>query len=442
MIVCKFGGSSLAGAEQFRRVASIVRADPRRTVIVVSAPGRRSPDDPKVTDLLYTLHSHLLHGVPDEGIWETVAARYREIGQELSLPGVDEMLEETSAQLSPSTDESFLVSRGEYFCAKLLAAYLGFTFVDAADILRFSFDGSLNLPESERLAREAYDAAGPMVLPGFYGAYPGEGGGAGDIVLFPRGGSDVSGAYLARFLGAEVYENWTDVSGIRAADPRIVPHPHAIATITYEELRELSYMGAGVLHDESILPVQERGIAIHLRNTEDPTHPGTIISCGACREEAATPITGIAGKRGFVSFTIYKKHMSSEVGFLRRVLSIFEKYNISVEHTPSGMDRLSVIVAEGEGKLLHAVTADLEAIPGVSVKVERGLSLIAVVGRGMVGHPGICRAVFSILGEENINVRMIAQAPDELTVIIGVPDNLHERAIRALYEGLVRAGLL
>lgn len=435
MIITKFGGSSLASSAQFKKVKSIVTADKRRTVVVVSAPGKRFPGDNKLTDLLYILHGHLKYGVSDDGIWESVAARYREIAESLQIGDIDRLLREFASTLSKNTDLNFLVSRGEYFCARLMSEYLGYAFVDAADILRFSFDGSLQLEESEKRTREAYESRGPMVVPGFYGAYPN-----GDICLFPRGGSDVSGAYLARFLQAETYENWTDVSGICAADPRIVKNPKTMEKITYEELRELSYMGAGVLHDESILPVQERGIDIFLKNTEKPTRPGTCITKDA---GDGTPVTGIAGKKGFVSFTIHKKHMSSEVGFLRRVLSVFEKYGVNIEHTPTGMDSISVIVSEEQAaKPLYAIISEIEEMQGARVKLEKGLSLLAIVGRNMVGHSGICAAIFSILGKEKINVRMLAQAPEEVTVIVGIPEIDHERAIAALYEGLCEENLL
>ena len=436
MIVTKFGGSSLADSAQFQKVKSIITANDQRRVVVVSAPGKRFGEDNKITDLLYTLSGHLKYGVPDAGIRDAIAARYRDICESLSLQiDIAAELDEFEKSLSKTTDKSYLVSRGEYFCARLMSAYLGYAFVDAAEIIRFAFDGSLDLEESERLTKEAFAKYGRMVVPGFYGAYPN-----GDIHLFSRGGSDVTGAYLASFLQADAYENWTDVSGICAADPRIANHPKAMSTITYAELRELSYMGASVLHEESILPVQEKEITIHLRNTEDPDHEGTLITNDAGQ---GTPVTGIAGKKGFLSFTVHKKHMSSEVGFLRRVLSIFEKYGVNIEHTPSGMDSISVITAEEQAsRYVHAIISEIEEVPGSHVILERGISLIAVVGRNMVGHAGICAAIFSILGEQGINVKMLAQAPDEMTVIIGISDENHEKAIAALYEGLCKAELL
>lgn len=436
MIVTKFGGSSLADSAQFQKVKAIVDANPERRVVVVSAPGKRSSGDIKITDLLYTLSSHLKYGVPDETLWNAISERYLEIKTSLSLDiDIESELREFAGSLSKNTDRSYLVSRGEYFCARLMSAYLGFAFVDAADVMRFSFDGKLDLEASAALVQEAFEKHGSIVVPGFYGTYP-----DGDINLFSRGGSDITGSYLARFLNAEIYENWTDVSGICSADPRLVDHPKAIERITYEELRELSYMGANVLHEDSILPVQECGIAINILNTNEPENHGTIITQNA---GDGTPITGIAGKKGFVSFIIHKKHMSVEVGFLRKVLSVFEKYNVNIEHTPSGMDLLSVIVAEEQvARHVHTIISEIESTLGASVTLERDLSLIAVVGRNMAGRFGIDAAVFGILGENDISVKVIAQAPDELTIIVGIASENHEKAIACLYNGLCARNLL
>lgn len=436
MIVTKFGGSSLADSAQFQKVKAIIDANPARRVVVVSAPGKRFSGDNKITDLLYTLDSHLKYGVPDEGIWDAIAARYIEIRNTLSLDiDIESELREFAATLSKNTEQSYLVSRGEYFCARLMSAYLGFGFVDAADVMRFSFDGKLDVEASEVLVREAFDGYGSIVVPGFYGAYPN-----GDINLFSRGGSDITGSYLARFLNAEIYENWTDVSGICSADPRLADHPKAIERITYEELRELSYMGANVLHEDSILPVQECGIAINILNTNEPENHGTIITQNAGE---GMPITGIAGKKGFISFIIHKKHMSGEIGFLRKVLSVFEKYGINIEHTPSGMDMLSVIVAEEQAaKHVHTIISEIESTLDATVTIERDLSLIAVVGRNMAGKCGIDAAVFGILGENGISIKVIAQAPDELTIIVGIAGENHEKAIKCLYNGLCKKHLL
>ena len=436
MIVTKFGGSSLADSAQFKKVKAIVEADPRRQVVVVSAPGKRGSGDNKITDLLYTLDGHLRYGVPDDKIWDSIAARYTEIAESLGLDfDIAAELAAFEKTLNREIDQNYLVSRGEYFCARLMGPYLGFAFVDAADVMRFSYDGKLDRKASAALVRAAFERHGNIVVPGFYGTYPN-----GDIQLFSRGGSDITGSYLAGFLNAEIYENWTDVSGIYSADPRLAKNPKPIASITYKELRELSYMGANVLHEESILPVQDRGIAINIRNTNEPENKGTVITRDA---GGGTPVTGIAGKAGFLSFVIHKKHMSGEIGFLRRTLSIFEKYGINVEHIPTGMDVISVIVSEEQAaKHVHAILSEIESSLGAQVTVDRNLSLIAIVGRNMAGRPGISASVFSIFGENGINIKVIVQSPDELNIIVGIDAEFHERAIGCLYDGLCREGLL
>ncbi len=436
MIVTKFGGSSLADSAQFKKVKNIIRSNSARRVVVVSAPGKRSSDDNKITDLLYTLGSHLKYGVPDDKIWASIVARYKEIKETLGLTiDIEAELEEFSKTFGKDINQDCLVSRGEYFCARLMSNYLGYTFVDAADVIRFSYDGKLDVAESEKRVRAAFDKYGSIVIPGFYGAYPN-----GDINLLTRGGSDVTGSYLAKFLSATIYENWTDVSGIRAADPKLAKNPKAIERITYEELRELSYMGASVLHEDSILPVQDAGIAINLRNTNEPTNPGTIIAKEA---GAGAPITGLAGKKGFLSCVVHKKHMSSEVGFFRKVLSVFEKYNINVEHTPTGMDMFGVIVSEEQAaKHIHTIISEIENTLGADVTMVRDIALIAVVGRNMAGHHGICAAIFKILYEHQINVKMIAQSPDELNIIVGISADRYAEAIACLYDGLCKENLL
>ncbi len=436
MIVTKFGGSSLADSTQFKKVKTIIEANPARRVVVVSAPGKRFSGDTKVTDYLYTLGSHLKYGVPDDRLWNAVVERYKEIKESLNLSiDIEAELKEFSDTFNKDIDQNCLVSRGEYFCARLMSNYLGFTFVDAADIMCFSYDGTLDFEASEKRVREAYEKYGSIVVPGFYGAYPN-----GDINLFSRGGSDITGSYLSRFLGASIYENWTDISGIRSADPRLAENPKAISRITYEELRELSYMGASVLHEDSILPVQECGIAINLLNTNEPDHPGTIITQDAGE---GTPITGIAGKKGYMSFIVRKKHMSGEVGFYRKVLSIFERFNISIEHTPTGMDMFGITVSEEQvAKHTHTIIAEIENTLGATVTIERDISLIAVVGRNMAGHYGICAAIFNILCKNQINVKMITQSPDELNIIVGINGASHAKAIGALYKGLCEENLL
>jgi aspartate kinase len=436
MIVTKFGGSSLADSAQFKKVKDIIKSNPARRVVVVSAPGKRSSSDNKITDLLYTLGSHLKYGVPDDKIWVSIVNRYKEIKDTLNLDiDIEAELDAYSKIFGKDIDQDCLVSRGEYFCARLMSSYLGYTFVDAAEIIRFSYDGKLDVVESEKRARAAFDKYGSIVVPGFYGAYPN-----GDINLLSRGGSDVTGAYLSKFLNADIYENWTDVSGILAADPKLAKNPKGIQRVTYEELRELSYMGASVLHEDSILPVQEAGIAINLRNTNEPTNPGTIIAKEAGE---GAPITGLAGKKGYLCCAIYKKHMSSEIGFFRKVLSIFVKYNINIEHTPTGMDMCGVIVSEEQAaKHIHTIMAEIETELHAEASIERDIALIAAVGRNMAGHPGICAAIFKILGEKQINVKMIAQSPDEHNVIVGISSDKYAEAISSLYDGLCAENIL
>ena len=436
MIVTKFGGSSLADSAQFKKVKNIIQSNPARRVVVVSAPGKRSSDDNKITDLLYTLGSHLKYGVPDDKIWVSIVNRYKEIKGTLNLKiDIEAELNEFSQTFGKDINQDLLVSRGEYFCARLMSSYLGYTFVDAADIIRFSYDGKLDVAESAKRIRAAFDQYGNIVVPGFYGAYPN-----GDINLLSRGGSDVTGAYLSKCLNADIYENWTDVSGIRAADPKLAKNPKAIQRVTYEELRELSYMGASVLHEDSILPVQEAGIAINLRNTNEPANPGTIIAKEASE---GTPITGLAGKKGFLCCAIYKQHMSSEIGFFRKALSIFEKYNINIEHTPTGMDMCGVIVSEEQAsKHIHTIISEIKNELHAEASIERDIALIAAVGRNMAGHPGICAAIFKILGEKKINVKMIAQSPDEHNIIVGISSNKYAEAISALYDGLCEENML
>jgi len=437
MIVTKFGGSSLADSTQFKKVKDIILANEKRTVVVVSAPGKRNSGDNKITDLLYTLNVHLKYGVNEDGIWETIASRYREIKESLNIPyDIDEDLNKIKSEFSNTIDNNYLISRGEYLCAKLMAAYLGYAFVDSKDIICFTYEGTLDEKLTGERIREAYEKHGKIVVPGFYGSYPN-----GDIKLLARGGSDITGSYLARFLCAEIYENWTDVTGIYSADPRIVKNPKPIPQITYSELRELSYMGANVLHEDSILPVQDLDIAINILNTNEPESAGTIIKSTCDTNEPI--ITGMAGKKGFMSFLIYKKHMSSEIGFVRKVLTVFEKYNINVEHTPTGIDLLSVVVLEEQAnKYIHTIIAEIESSLGAKVTIERGIALIAIVGRNMANKSGVCAKVFGIFGDNDINIKIIAQSPDEINIIVGIDNSNYEKAIKCLYEGLTQKGLL
>ena len=434
MIVTKFGGTSMASAEQFKKVKSIIDENPARQVVVVSAAGKKNSSDIKITDLLYTLHTHLVYGVPYDDIWGMIAGRYIEIRDELGLDcDIEADLKKIQKELGKGMDQNYLISRGEYLSAKLMSSYLGFDFVDAKDIIRFTYGGTVDMERSEQNAKKAFSSRGKIVVPGFYGSYPN-----GEICLFSRGGSDITGSYLARFLNARVYENWTDVPGTLTADPRIVDNPKTISQITYTELRELSYMGANVLHEDSITPVQEKNISINIRNTNEPSCPGTIIK-RECNDDSAV-ITGISGKKDFVSFDILKDHMSTEIGFTRRVLEIFEDYKINVEHIPTGIDSVSVVVSgTSVGSNMYDIVARIESELGARVRAKKELALIAIVGRNMVGKNGICARIFASLSAAGINIKMIAQPPDETNIIVGVDNSNYKKAIRALYEDFEKA---
>ncbi|MDE6407704.1 MAG: aspartate kinase [Anaeroplasmataceae bacterium] len=432
LVVTKFGGSSLSCATQFAKVKKIVESDAKRKIVVVSALGKRDSSDTKITDLLYILHAHLKYGVPYEDIWEMLKTRFLTIKEELGLHhAIEEDLESLKKELNKTISEDYLVSRGEYLTAKLMSSYLGYQFVDAKDLICFNYDGKIDYNLTEKKVRLAFSEYGILVVPGFYGAYPN-----GSIKLLSRGGSDVTGSILAKCLNVSLYENWTDVPGILAADPRIIDHPKAIKEITYEELRELSYMGANVLHEETVFPVQSLNIPINLKNTNDPDNPGTLIK-NVC-DDTSEIITGLAGKKEFVSFNITKDHMSNEVGFLRKALTIFEKYHVSVDHIPSGIDTFSVIVsATNIEKCQYEIITDLKAELGAEVSLDSDIALVAVVGRNMARRSGICGSIFETLGKENISVKLLAQGPSELNIIIGVSQKDYEGTLKSLYKNLI-----
>ena len=432
LVVTKFGGSSLSCATQFAKVKKIVESDAKRKIVVVSALGKRDSSDTKITDLLYILHAHIKYGVPYEDIWEMLKSRFLTIKEELGLHyAIEDDLAALKTELNKTISEDYLVSRGEYLTAKLMSSYLGYQFVDAKDLICFNYDGKIDYNLTEKKVRLAFSEYGVLVVPGFYGAYPN-----GSIKLLSRGGSDVTGSILAKCLNVSLYENWTDVPGILAADPRIIDHPRAIKEITYEELRELSYMGANVLHEETVFPVQSLNIPINLKNTNDPDNPGTLIK-NVC-EDTSDIITGLAGKKEFVSFNITKDHMSNEVGFLRKALTIFEKYHVSVDHIPSGIDTFSVIVSTANiEKCQFEIITDLKAELGAEVSLDSDIALIAVVGRNMARKSGICGSIFQTLGEENISVKLLAQGPSELNIIIGVSQKDYEKTLKSLYKNLI-----
>ena len=436
--VLKFGGSSMADTHQLEKVRSIVESDPSRRVVVVSAAGKRFKEDHKITDLLYLCHAHLQYGVSCDGIFDMVRSRYLEIRDQL---GLSTPLEEEFDALRRRMDEGIsadeLVSRGEYFAARIMADYLGFDFLDSSLWLRFRMDGTVDEEASYGALRRA--AGRRVVIPGFYGVLP-----DGSIHTFSRGGSDITGALAAAALDADVYENWTDVSGFLMADPKIVPDPRPIERITYAELRELSYIGAQVLHEGTVSPVREKNIPLNIRNTNQPDHPGTMIRESFDESEtersSGSMITGIAGKKGFSVITLTKNGMSSEQGTVRRTLEILERYRINVEYIPSGIDSVSLVVETAKAApSLYQALGDIEKeIKPDSLHVTDGMAVVAAVGRKMAFQPGSSGKIFGKLGENGINIRMITQGPEELNIIVGVDGSDFERAIRVLYNSFVK----
>ena len=432
--VTKFGGSSMADAGQYRKVRDIILADPARKVVVVSAAGKRFKEDHKLTDLLYLCHAHTQYGVDCTPIFDMITSRYLQIRDELQL-NLD--LESEFAALKARLDkkrvtQDELVSRGEYFSAKLMAAYLGYNFVDAADWIKFNMDGTVNQELSYEAFRDAAAGQG-VVTPGFYGSMPG-----GHIKTFSRGGSDITGAYAAAALEADVYENWTDVSGILMADPRIVDDPMTIPQVTYDELRELSYSGAQVLHEGTIFPVREKGIPVNIRNTNAPDHPGTIIQESFEESELVEDrfITGISGKKDFSIVHLSKRGLSNEVGLLRRILTIYERHNVSVVYVPNGIDSVSVVVETDHIEpALYTILAEIQQeIQPDTLTVIDELAVVTAVGRHMANTPGISGKLFGALGKAGINIRFITQSPDELNIIFGVENKDFKESIRVLYN--------
>ena len=434
--VAKFGGSSMADAGQYQKIRDIIRSDPSRRVVVVSAAGKRSAGDNKITDLLYLCYAHLQYGVSCDGIYQMIRERYGDIHRELGLRvDLEGVLDRLRSQMEQGISRDELVSRGEYLSALLMADYLGFTFVDAAQWLFFHYDGTIDQEKSYAALRAlARDKC--VVIPGFYGLMP-----DGKLRTLTRGGSDITGALAAAALDADVYENWTDVSGILMADPRIVDDPQAIPEVTYDELRELSYSGAQVLHEDSIFPVREKNIPVNIRNTNDPEAPGTMIQESFSGDvDPDRFITGITGKKDFSIISLTKRGMSNQVGVLRRVLSVLERHNISVDYVPNGIDNVSVVLPTAAvEKELYTIMAEIkkEAQPD-TLDVHHHIAVVAAVGRKMAFRPGISGRIFKALGESGINIRMINQGPDELNIIFGVDNKDFKEAIRVLYNSFVK----
>ena len=430
--VAKFGGSSVAGADQFRRVKAIVEADESRRVIVISAAGKRYGDDHKLTDLLYLIHAHLTYGVSCEEILSTVESRLTEIRDELSIPvDIASELDGFRKKLSKNMSVDEIVSRGEYFTSKLMAAYLGYAFVDAADCVFFALDGTLDRETTDAAIAEALERHGRSVIPGVYGQLP-----TGRLRVMSRGGSDITGAIAAAAVGADVYENWTDVSGILMADPRIVSNPAPIEKITFAELRELAYMGASVLHEESVQPVKERGIPLNIRNTNRPSDPGTmIVESVSETEQTDRFITGIAGRKNFTIVTVYKHGMKLSHS-LRQALEIFDRYSAPVEHITLGLDSFALVSSTTTlGDAVYDIIAEIKKnCRPDEVEIRENIAMVSAVGRKMSSRPGISGRLFKALGDEGVNIRTIAQGSDELAITVGVENEQYEKAIRVLYN--------
>ena len=429
--VVKFGGSSLASAAQFEKAGSIVKSEESRRFVVPSAPGRRNPDDTKVTDMLYKCYSLAENNKAYDKLLTAIKDRYDEIIEGLGINySLDSEFQKIDVNFRNKIGVDYAASRGEYLNGLVMSEYLGFQFVDAADVIRFNDDGTFDSEKTNELMREKLASMDSAVVPGFYGAYE-----DGRVKTFSRGGSDVTGSIVARAVKADVYENWTDVSGFMIADPRIIDSPKKIQTITYRELRELSYMGASVLHEDAIFPVRREGIPINIRNTNDPEDSGTWIVESTCQKSEYT-ITGIAGKKGFCAVNIDKDMMNSEVGFGRKVLQAFEDNGISFEHIPSGIDTMTVFVNQDD--FMHREQQVVSEIHRLSqpdtIDIESDLALVAVVGRGMKSTQGTAGRIFSALAHARVNVKMIDQGSSELNIIIGVKNEDFETAIKALYD--------
>lgn len=429
--VVKFGGSSLASAEQFKKVGAIIRAQEERRFVVPSAPGKRFSKDTKVTDMLYKCYNAAENGENFKDSLEAIKARYQEIidglGLNLSLEDEFKVIEKN---FKAKAGDNYAASRGEFLNGIIMANYLGYTFIDSAEVIFFDENGNFDADKTNEVLSARLKDCKNAVIPGFYGAMP-----DGTVKTFSRGGSDITGSIVAKAVQADVYENWTDVSGFMIADPRIIPAPEVIDTITYRELRELSYMGASVLHEDAIFPVRQQGIPINIRNTNEPEDNGTWIVGSTCQKSKYV-ITGIAGKKGFCAVNIEKDMMNSEIGFGRKVLQAFEENGISFEHCPSGIDTMTVFVHQDEfmDKEQKVVAGLHRMAKPDTIEIESDLALLAVVGRGMKSTRGTAGRIFSALAHANINVKMIDQGSSELNIIIGVANEDFDAAIKAIYD--------
>ena len=434
--VVKFGGSSLADAEQFRKVAAIIKADPDRRYVVASAPGKRFSSDVKVTDMLYHCYDMVRNREDITDYFKQISERYNGIIRDLGLNfDISGELDYIRNAIMHHSGRDFAASRGEYLNSLILAKFLGFDFIDAESVVYFRENGVYDDEKTNEELKKELKNHDYAIIPGFYGVMPN-----GTIKTFSRGGSDITGSIVARAADATIYENWTDVSGCLMADPRIVDEPLPIKTITYSELRELSYMGASVLHEEAIFPVRYAGIPINIRNTNVPTAPGTMIVSSTNEYDTERVITGIAGKKGFSVITIEKDMMNSEVGFGRKILDVLEDNDMPFEHLPSGVDTMSVVVSTSylDARRERIIASINKRVRPDSVVIEDGLALLAVVGRGMVKSKGTAARVFDAISDADINIRMIDQGSSELNIIVGVEEKDLEKALNAIYREFVK----
>ena len=431
--VCKFGGTSMADGNVMSRVRNIIESDKDRKYVVVSAPGKRYSGDVKITDILYQCHREVEERGACGASFELIRNRFNCIVRELNIDfDINSVLDETERRINAEKDEDFTASRGEYLSARVMAEVLGAKFIDAEDVIFFDKNGAYDAAKSDKAINDALRGAEKAVFPGFYGR-----GYNGKVKTFSRGGSDISGAIVARAVNATVYENWTDVSGFLACDPRIVDSPRRIKALSYKELRELSYMGANVLHSESIFPVRKANIPIHIKNTFRPEDEGTLIQPSVYYTPSGSIVTGIAGKKDFTVIFIEKSLMNYQIGFVRKVLSVLEKYNVPVEHIPSGIDTMSVVIecsALKDGKLELILQGIKEAVAPDVLRVNEDIALIATVGHGMSSSVGTSARLFKAMAEASVNVRMIDQGSSELNIIVGVKNEDCEKCIRAIYR--------
>lgn len=434
--VVKFGGSSLADANQFRKVADIIKSDPDRRYVVASAPGKRDAHDVKVTDMLLQCFRLVRDKKSIDETFDKIRERYNGIIRDLGIDfSLEEDLQAIKVAIMHHATQDYIASRGEFLNSKILAKFLGFQFIDAEEGIFFDENGLLDIEKTDEELGRLLSYHEYAVIPGFYGATP-----AGMIKTFSRGGSDVTGSIVARAAEADIYENWTDVSGMLMADPRCIENPQPIPEITYRELRELSYMGATVLHDEAIFPVRKARIPINIRNTNDPTAPGTMIVHKASSNNVPTVITGVAGKKGITAIHVEKDMMNAELGFGRKVLEVLENHGVSFEHLPSGIDTMSVLVAaDALGSHKGSITADIvKKVNPDSITLVEGLCLIAIVGRGMVNTEGTAARVFTALANAKVNVRMIDQGSSEINIIVAVEEKDYHKTIEAIYNEFVK----